>query len=186
MQTFTVHRRDLQQFFTHVTDCRPDGRPLFPIFSVLVARREPLYLRYPPIDQYTNGPFVRVGDFNFVTDKGQKIIRNGERVFSSDVTAAQTPIYRRKGEKILLEPEGAYRWMVVKNWARGETHQGTRHWRPKGGSLGFNPIDHDLFLVMGMYNDTVRRHGQWRPFAMICLRSCLKVRVGGHEYEVID
>jgi hypothetical protein len=182
-----IRRRDLQGFLRHVTDRRPDGRPLFPIFSVYVARREDLFLRYPPIDQYTNGPLARVGDFCNITDKGRNIVRNvvkPEREFSLDVDNARTPVFTRRGEKIVLQPKGTWRWMTIKNWAKDQPHAGTKHWQPKGGKLNFNPADHDLFLVMGMYNDTTMRFGQWRPFAMVCLRSCAVIRVDGIDYVV--
>jgi len=184
MQTKTIRRQDLSGFLKHVTDRRPDGRPLFPIFSVRVARRDALYARYAPIDQYTNGPLCRVGDYNLITDKGRNIVRNGEKEFDLDVTSTKAPVFHRRGKKIVIEEAGTYRWMVIKNWAKDQPHRGTKHWQPKGKGLGFDPAAHDLFLVMGMYNDATMRYGQWRPFAMICLRSCSEVRVNGTEYQV--
>ncbi len=182
--TRVIHRRDLPGFLRHMTDRRPDGHPLFPIFSVYVARREDLFLRYYPIDNFTNGPLARVGDYNLISDRGRAIVRNGDREFALDVENAKAPIFHRRGTKIVLEEKGTWRWMTIKNWAKDQPHAGTKHWQPKGESLNFDPAAHDLFLVMGMYNDRTMRYGQWRPFAMICMRSCAVIRVDGIEYKV--
>lgn len=188
-----IRRSDLQGFLHHVTDRRPNGHPLFPIFSVYVARREDLYLRYAPIDQYTNGPLARVGDFCNLTDKGRNVVRNlvkPDREFSLDVDNARSLVFTRRGEKIVLQPKGTWRWMTIKNWAKDQELKETKHHKPKGGKLNFNPADHDLFLVRGMYNDLTKSNGmigrfnQWRPFALICMRSCAVIRINGMDYIV--
>lgn len=199
-----IHRHEVKSHLQRLTDCRPDGKPLFPIFAVYVHRREDLFLRYPPINMYDNGPLVRVGDYCLLTDKGQNVVRNAkiterairglnaplifkdEKVYSLDVADAKAPVYRRKGDKIILEAKGKGRWMLIKNWAKDQPQKATKHWQPKGEELRFNPADHDLFMVQGMYNDKVRRYGQWRPWAMICLRSITTIRILGVEYRVIE
>lgn len=193
MQTKFIHRKDLPGFLAHLTDRRPDGRPLFPIFSVLSHRRTPLFLRYDPVDDFTNGPLCRVGDHCRMEDRGQGIIRDEKgRPFDLEGAGPRAAITRRKGEKIEIEGIGHERWQVIKNWAKDEELQATKHHIPKGGSLNFNPADHDLFLVRGMYNDLMKsngrigRHGQWRPFCMLCLRSMTIIRCMGVEYRVVE
>lgn len=194
MKIKRIHRRDLAGFLKSKTDCRPDGKPLYPIFSVYSHRRTPLYLRYDPVDDLTNGPLCRVGDHMLLTDRGQGIIRDSKgREFDLEGAGPRASIVRRRGEKIEIEGIGAGRWQVIKNWAKDEELKATKHHQPKGGSLHFNPAEHDLFMVRGMYNDLLKsttgrigRYGQWRPFAFVCLRSTTIIRVGGIEWRVIE
>ena len=192
MQTKRIHRSDLPGFLKSRTDRRPDGKPLFPIFSVYSHRRTPLELRYPPVDDFTNGPLCRVGDHSLMTDRGEGIIRDAKgRSFDLEGAGPKAPIVRRRGEKIEIEGIGAGRWQVIKNWAKDEDLKATKHHQPKGGSLHFNPADHDLFMVRGMYNDAekngrIGRYGSWRPFAMLCMRSITTIRCDKTEFHVIE
>lgn len=187
-----IHRRDLEGFLRHLTDSRPDGRPLFPFFSCYAYRRQPLELRYEPIDQFTNGPLCRVGDHSLLADPRGVIRDVNGRLFELAGATARDPIFLRRGEKIVIEDVGAGRWMVLKNWAREQRPQNpTKHWIPRGGALNYNPAEHGLFLFQGAYNDLVKngrlaRYGQWRPFTMLCLRSITIIRCKGCEYRVIE
>lgn len=180
-QSDTIRRQQLKGLLDFVTDRRPDGRPLFPIFSVFVERRQPLFLRYNPVDQYTNGPYVRDGDHCNLADRGQNGIRDDRGrwyEFSNDTNA---PIFRRRGKKIIIEDAGVGRWMVVKNYDETARNDTKHHQFKPDGRLNYDPAAHDLYLVRGMYSDLptngrIGRYGQWRPWAQICLRSCSKVR----------
>ena len=187
-----LHRHELGGFLKRLTDCRPSGRPLFPFFSCFAFRRTPLELRYDPIDQYNNGPLARVGDHSLIGDKDKGIIRDMQgRVFQLRGTTPRDPIFLRRGTKIILEDIGTGRWMILKNYAK-EAPRPTKHWQPKGRSLRFNPREHDLFLFQGAYNDLrksngrIGRHGQWRSFTTVCLRSLTTIRCRGIEWRVIE
>lgn len=188
----TIRRDRVRSLLDHVTDRRPDGRPLFPIFSVYVARRTALYLRYEPVSDFQNGPLARQGDHNRMEDRGRNVIRDDRgRVYELDPQDETTrekhlrgrsPIFLRRGPKIVLEDVGTYRWMIVKNHDP-ETRNDTKHHQyVDGGELNYDPAEKNLYLVRGMYNDGVKadgrigRYGQWRPWAQICLDSVTLVR----------
>ena len=163
MQQRILPRHQVRTFLDAIT-----ARPTY-IFSVVCNRRTDLYLRYPPIDQYRNGPLAYKGDHSRLADrmyvKGSK-------------------------EKIILEPAGLARKMIVigKRDARP-----TKHWRSKGGELAFNPIERGLYLVAGFYSDAkhnygtgrrIGRHGQWRPFCMVDMETTHRIVYEGVEYVV--
>lgn len=188
-----IHREDLSGFLRHLTDCRPDGRPLFPFFSAYAYRRQPLELRYPPVDQYHNGPLCRDGDHSRLDDPRGTIRDCKGRLFQLDGAGPKDSVFtRRTGAKIILEDIGTGRWMVLKNYAKDAPPKATKHWVPKGATLNYNPADYGLFLFKGAYNDLrkangrIARHGQWRPFTMLDLRSLTLIRCRGVEYRVIE
>jgi len=187
-----IHRSDLEGFLRHLTDCRPDGRPLFPFFSCYAYRRTPLELRYEPIDQHTNGPLCRVGDHSRLDD-ARGVIRDAkDRPFQLDGCQKRDPIFLRRGSKITLEEVGTGRWMILKNYAKDSSPKATKHWIPQGRTLNYNPSEYGLFLFQGAYNDLrksdgrIARYGQWRPFCMLCLRSITTIRVDKVEYRVVE
>lgn len=190
MRTIERIRRDrVKSLLDHVTDRRPDGRPLFPIFSVFVARRTPLYLRYAPVNDLQNGPLCRVGDHCELRDRGRNVVRDTRgMIYDMDPgteahEVGRSPVFLRRGaEKIILQDVGTFRWMVVKNHDPEARHDTKHHRYVEGGALPYNPADHNLYLVRGMYSDAVKgdgrigRFGQWRPWAQICLDSVTIVR----------
>ena len=186
-----IHRKDLRGFLKHLTDCRPDGKPMFPFFSCYAYRRQPLELRYDPMNDLQNGPLCRVGDHSLLTDE-RGTIRNAKgELYRLDGATARDPIYLRRGDKIVLEDIGTGRWMVLKNYTKDESPKATKHWQPQGRALNYDPAAHDLFMTQGAYNDLrkngrIGRYGQWRPFAQICLRSLTIIRCRGIEYRVIE
>ena len=130
------------------------------IFSVTCQRRTDLTLKYPPLRDMDRGKDAYVGDHSLLDSR--------EYVKGSR-------------QKIILQPKGTIRTMIVKGKHNG---QSMKHWESKGGRLPYNPKNKGLKLVAGMYNDAskdmgtgtrVGRHGDWRPWAMICLRtvSCI-------------
>ncbi len=188
-----IHRENLHGFLRHMTDCRPDGRPIFPFFSAYAYRRTPLELRYDPVNQLDNGPLCRVGDHSNVDDPRGTIRDAKDRLFQLDGATPGDPIYRRRtGEKITLEEIGTGRWMVLKNYAKDERPKATKHWQPQGRALNYDASEHGLFLFQGAYNDLrksngrIGRHGQWRPFTMLDMRSLTHIRCRGVEYRVIE
>lgn len=188
-----VERNELRQLLDEVTE-RPDGRPRFPIFSVWVARRTPLYLRYLPVNDLQNGPLARIGDHCRLEDRGQNVLRSEDgRVWEVNPTDAEqaekhavgrSRIFMRRncGEKVILEDVGTYRWMVVKNYDPEQRNDTKHHKFVEGGKLNYDPAERELYQVRGMYTDSekadgrIGRYDQWRPWAQICLRSCTIVR----------
>ncbi len=179
------------------------------VISALVARRTALFLRYPPRDPDTNGVLVRQGDlFNLndglipvqqanglhpdVTIGGCGVIVDANR---REYNLADKTAERRPGQKVVIEPAGTIRWMQVKQWDH-DNPRPTKHWTPKDGWLNYNPLNHDLFLLQGFYNDQIKtqpngqimvgRYGQWRPFANLCLRGVTIIRALGVEWRVTD
>lgn len=160
-------------------------------FSVVCQRREDLPLRYEPIDRVTQGALVYVGDATS--------LRGGENVrvcpncwIESRASSRKCRACGDKREKIILESAGTLRKMIVKG---KNNNNSTKHWDSKGGTLPFNPADHDLFLVSGMYNDAasdygtgrrIGRHGSWRPWAMICLRTTEQIKYSGEVYQIVE
>ncbi len=195
-----VKRESLRDLLVRLTT-RHNERPKFPIFSVKSARRTPLYLRYPPVSDTQNGPLVRDGDYCRLEDKGREIIRdkNGN-IYEMNPTGimrerhlqGRSPVFLRRGNKIILEDVGTFRWMVVKNYDPNQRNDTKHHRFVLGGRSFIEPDKYDLFLVRGMYNDMVKsdgrigRHGQWRPFAQVCLRSTVEIKVDGHRYIIPD
>lgn len=163
MEQRTISRDNLKTFLDAIT-----ANPTF-IFSVDCNRRNDLFLRYPPIDILTNGKMAYVGD-------------------ASDIATRQ--YVKGSKEKIVLQPAGQLRTMIVKG---KNDNRPMKHWQSKGGQLGYNPADHNLYLVAGMYSDQkqnfgtgkrIGRHGQWRSFCMICLDGVHAIRYEGIEYLV--
>lgn len=200
--TAVCERQNLRSLLEHVTE-REGQNPRYPIFSVYVARRTPLYLRYEPVSQYQNGPLARVGDHCLLGDRGRNVIRDAKgRVHELDpqdpeVRAkhleGRSPIFLRRGaEKIILEDVGTFRWMVVKNYDPEARRDSKHHQYSEDGELRYDPEAKALYLVRGMYNDEVKsdgrigRYGQWRPFAQICLKSCVLVRCADRNGQQME
>lgn len=137
------------------------------IFSVVCQRRRPLYLRYEPKDQYTNGALAHVGDRSLLHFR--TFVKGSKR-------------------KIELQPAGMLRTVVVK---RKTNLEPMKHWRSKGGELPFDPASRGLYLVAGVYSDQPKdygtgtrpgRHGQWRPWVLLDLLTTVEVRHNGVRY----
>lgn len=160
-----VNRADLGAFLRRIT-----VNPKY-IFSVVCRRRGDLLMKYPPVNDLARGKDCHVGDH-------------------SDLTTRQFVCGGRK--RIVLQRKGTERSMVVKNKT---DNQPMKHWQPRGGALKYRPADRGLFLVAGMYNDDaadygtgkrIGRHGEWRPWAHICLRTTSLVRYDHVDYHVVD
>ena len=139
------------------------------IFSVTCQRRGNLYLKYEPTGQYDQGKDVREGD-------------------CSDAITRE--FIKGKGPRILLQPKGSERTMVVKS---KKGNKPLKHWNPVGGKLPYTPKDKDLKLVVGMYCDApkdfgtgrrIGRHGNWRPWCNICLRTVSRIIHNKTEYII--
>lgn len=144
------------------------------IFSVVCRRRGDLFQKYPPVNDLARGKDCHVGDHS---DMATRQFVQGSR---------------RVADKIVLQPAGTLRKMIVK---RKVTDAPTKHWQPKGGRLAFDPAERGLRLVAGMYNDATKdvglgkmigRHGDWRPWAFICLRTTTELTYAGTDYRVTD
>lgn len=147
-----------------LTDIAAKGRT----FSTFCARRTDLVLRYPPDGQYKTGRLAYDGD-------------------SSDLRSRQFQSVGRGGRKIILEAAGTLRWQqFVKS-----TGNPSKHWKPKGGKLSFDPAAKNLFHAKGFYNDGLKsdgraaRHDAWRPWAFVCLDSIALIRADNVEHVVI-
>ena len=140
-------------------------------FSAACRRRTALNLRYEPTEQYKGGQLAYAGD-------------------RTDLATRQFHTAGRGGIKIELEPVGLLRWMQLTK----KSHNESKHWKPKpGGSLAFDPAERGLFHVKGFYTDKTKvadgriaRHGDWRAWAFICLRTVESIKAHGQEYVVID
>lgn len=139
------------------------------VFSVTCQRRRDLALKYPPVNNLSYGKDAHVGD-------------------SSDVATRQHVKGSRR--RIILQRKGDIRTMVVKGKHNGKP---MKHWVSKGGKLPYNPKDKGLKLVAGMYSDAAKdmgtgkrigRHGDWRPWANICLRTVSVIVHDGVKYVV--
>ena len=178
----TIERNQVSTYIDNI--CR---KPSF-IFSVTCKRRTNLDLRYPPVDLLHNGPLAYVGDASRIVDRKQ--VRYCDCVTDEWVEIAvnsrKCKNCGKKRMKVVLEEAGTLRKMIV----RGKSNiKDMKHWESKGGSLAFDPAEHGLKLVAGMYNDApkhgrIGRHGQWRCWAMICLRTIQTIRHLGETYSV--
>lgn len=139
------------------------------IFSVVCRRRTNLLLKYTPVNDLARGKDCHVGDH-------------------SDLATRQFVCGGRK--RIVLQRAGTLRKMIVK---RKTNDTPTKHWEPKGGRLAFDSAKRGLRLVAGMYNDAekdvglgkmIGRHGDWRPWAFICLRTTTELTYNGTNYRV--
>lgn len=180
------------------------------ILSVYGARRGDLLLRYPPRDPETNGVLVRRGDrFNVGGDLLPVQLADGTldpRVAvggcgvivdasGREYNLAEKRAERRPGDKVIIEPAGTLRWMIVKQYDHNNPRP-TKHWTPQGDKLNYDPLEYDLYLLQGMYNDSVKtqpngqpmmgRYGQWRPFTQVCMRGALVIRALGVEWRITD
>ena len=158
-----VNRNELPDLLNRIT-VNPEY-----IFSATCQRRTPLYMTYPPVNDLTKGETVHIGDKTSVITRF--FIRGGR-------------------QRIMLQSKGTERKMIVK---RKVNNSPTKHWQSSGGQLSFNPADKGLMLVAGMYNDSAKdmgcgkmvgRHGDWRPWAFICLRTTSEVTYNGIDYRV--
>ena len=139
-------------------------------FSAACRRRTALNLRYEPTEQYKGGRLAYVGD-------------------RTDLVTRQFHTAGRGGKKIELEPVGMLRWMQLTK----KSSNPSKHWISKGGTLAFDPAERGLFHVKGFYNDSTKvadgriaRHGDWRAWAFICLRTVESIKAHGQEYVVTD
>ena len=175
------------------------------IFSVVCARRDDLHLRYPPVGIEAMGHLAYDGDASdVVTREFIRITKKGARRFASFFDCCPNKVdtngnirskaYGLKDSKTILEPKGTFRRMLCK---RKLTDAPMKHWSPKpDGKRNYDPADHDLFQVAGMYNDNekaqptggkrIGRFGQWRPWAQICLRTIREIKNNGIVYKVVD
>lgn len=160
-------------------------------FSVVCERREDLPLRYPPVDRFTNGPLVYAGDATSLRD-GESVRVCPNCGVESRQTARKCRACGEKRAKIILEAAGTLRRMIVKG---KNDNNPTKHWESKGGQLPFNPAEHDLYLVAGMYADQnqdfgtgkrMGRHGQWRSWCFICLRTTELIKYSGETYRIVE
>ena len=151
------------------------------IFSVFCKRRNDVYLRYPPTTMEGQGKLAYVGDH-------------------TDLATGRFVGGKRGSQKIILQPAGSIRRMLVKrkfpNPETGE-HTPLKHWTPKGGRLAFDPKEKGLFgPVAGMYNDAekeqpsggrrIGRLGDWRPWCFIALEGVTAIQNKGETYAVVD
>ncbi len=139
-------------------------------FSAACRRRTALNLRYEPTEQYKGGRLAYDGD-------------------CTDLVTRQFHTAGRGGKKIELEPVGILRWMQLTK----PTIKPSKHWESKGGKLAFDPKERGLFHVKGFYNDSTKvvdgriaRHGDWRAWAFICLRTIERIKAHGQEYVVVN
>jgi len=162
-QVVNIPRANLKDLLDRIT-VHPEY-----IFSVTCNRRRHLYLRYPPINDFQNGPFAHQGDRSNLFNR--RFIQGSNH-------------------KIVLEPAGATRTMIVK---RKTNDNPMKHWQSQGGQLAFDPTELDLYLVAGIYNDEpknygagkrIGRHGSWRPWCLIDLRTTRLVKYSGVDYHV--
>ena len=198
-QTIDVRRSEVAALLDDITKNPAQ------IFSVECARRDDLYLRYPPVAIDAMGHLCYDGDCtDIVTREFIRITKKGERRFAEFTDCCPNAVdargnirrkaYGLKDSKTILEPKGTFRRMLCK---RKLTDAPTKHWAPKpDGKRNYNPADHDLFQVAGMYNDNekaqptggkrIGRFGQWRPWAQVCLRTIRLIRNKGIDYNVVD
>ena len=139
------------------------------IFTVCCARRGCLNLRYLSADPFSQGSLAHVGDRSSL--RTRRFIQG-------------------KGPTISLQLPGTLRTMQVQ---RKSNHKNTKHWQSKGGEMPFDPAEHGLYLVYGMYADKEQdfgcgrrpaRNGDFARWCLICLNSTQWVRSGGVEYRV--
>jgi len=158
----TVKRDDVRRLLESIT---ASGQT----FAAACRRRTALYLRYEPTEQY----------------KGGRLAYNGDH---TDLTTRELHTAGRGGVKIVLEAAGLLRWMQLTK----PTIKPSKHWESKGGTLAFDPTERGLFHVKGFYNDTTKvdgriaRHGDWRAWAFICLRTVERIKAHGQEYVVVE
>ncbi len=160
-----VNRADLPGFLRYITT-----NPEY-IFSVECRRRGDLLMKYPPVDDLASGLDCHVGDH-------------------SDLATCRFVCGSHR--RIVLQRKGTLRQMTVK---RKVTNAPMKHWVSKGGRLPYDLARKGLMLVAGMYNDAshdfgtgtrLGRHGEWRPWAMICLQTTSLVRYDGVDYRIRD
>lgn len=158
-----VDRANLPDFLRRIT-----GNPEY-IFSVVCRRRGDLHMKYPPVNDLARGLDCHVGDYSDLATR--RFVCGGRR-------------------RIVLQARGTERQMTVK---RKVTDGAMKHWVSKGRRLPFDPARKGLMLVAGMYNDApknfgtgklIGRHGEWRPWAMIDLRTTSLVRYDGVDFVV--
>lgn len=159
----TVARADVERLLESIT---ASGQT----FSAACRRRGALFLRYEPTEQF----------------RGGRLAYDGDR---TDLVTRQFHTAGRGGLKIVLEAEGTLRWMQLTK----KSGKPSKHWKSKGGTLGFDPKERGLFHVKGFYNDTTKvsdgriaRHGDWRAWAFICLLTVESIKAHGQEYVVVD
>lgn len=158
-----IRRSGLRRFLDRLT-VNPEH-----IFSVVCERRTPLYLRYEPANNLATGKLAYAGDCsNLRTHR----------------------LRRTTTTKIILQEAGTLRTMIAK---RKTDAKPMKHWRSKGGRLPFDPATKGLYLVTGMYNDSVKdmgtgarigRHGAWRPWCLIDLNTTRHIKYDGVDYVV--
>jgi len=104
------------------------------------------------------------------------------------------------GKNIILEPAGTVRKMIVRRrFVDPKTGmlRETKHHKPTGGSLKFDPTEKGLFgPVGGMYPDFPKlqpngevmtaRYGQWRPFAFVDMLTVQEIENKGQTFVVVD
>ena len=170
------------------------------IFSVTCERRTDLHLRHDPIDRLHNGPLAYVGEASRIADRervrycdcgGRDHATGNGKWVEVAATSRKCKHCGEKRTKVVLEEAGTLRKMVVKG---KNTAESTKHWEATpGGRLAFDPAEHDLKLVAGMYRDAptnqgtgkrIGRHGQWRSWCLICLRTIQSIRYCGETYLV--
>lgn len=171
-RTFKIKKSQVVQVLRQFADSKL-------VFSVVVARRGPLYLRYPSSDPLKNGSLAYVGD-------------RCELRTRRWITAG------RGGKKIILEPAGTYRKMVLKGKRPDPVtgiHTPTAHYIDRGGEHRIDLRKHNLFgPLFGMYPDTPRRqpngevregrYGQWRPWSYVNLDAVKEITGQGMTYVV--
>lgn len=199
MTTHVISRDQVGAVIDNITK-----HPTF-IFSVVCERRTDLELRYPPLDRFTNGPLAYIGDASRLDDRervrfcdcGGNELQHATPWHTPDWWVELTATSRKckrcgaKREKIVLEDAGTARRMIVKG---KNNDKETKHWKSKGGTLSFDPAAKGLKLVAGMYQDRAcnhgtgkreGRHGQWRSWAFICLRSVSIIKWMGQVFIVV-
>ncbi len=160
----TIRRAQLRPLLDRITN-----NPTY-IFRVECKRRTDLFLTYPPRhDLESDGGAVHVGDHSIVANR--QFIKGSRR-------------------RIVLQPKGTVRTMTVKRKTNADP---TKHWQSKGKELRFDPAAKGLYLVYAMYRDQMQdfgtgrrfsRHGQYRSWCFIDLRTTSRLRYSGVEYEV--
>jgi hypothetical protein len=161
------------------------------VFRALVVRRSDLFLRYPPINQTENGPYVRIGDHSKVGQRGFIYGIDGSVYRLTDKASN-----RRFGEKILLQAAGETRWIACINYDRDKGN-GSKHAPAKTDrGRNYDPLEYDLYPLAGFYSDQLKlqpngfqmlgRFGQWRPYVQICLRGIIRFKALGHTWIVTD